>query len=270
MIPYTDTHCHLYFDLFDEDYEQVLKRAWKAGLVWILNPGIDLPTNQISIDLAKETPGKISAAVGIHPNFGQPWTDEIMGGLREQVQQPGVVAVGEIGLDYYRQHTPHNQQRTMFAAQLELAAEFSLPVVIHNRDATDDLMRILSDWHVKLVQSGSLLADRPGVLHGFSADLETARRALEMNFYLGIGGPVTFRNAPERKAVTRDLPLDRILLETDAPFLAPHPHRGQRNEPAYIPLIAEEIARLHNLTPKEVAEATFENAQRLFKPDSKR
>lgn len=269
MIPYTDTHCHLYFDLFDEDRQQVIRRAWKAGLVWILNPGIDLPTNQASIDLAKAYPGRISAAVGVHPNFGEPWTDEIMDGLREQVVQLGVVAVGEIGLDYYRQHTPHDQQRIMLEAQLELAAEFSLPVVIHNRDATDDLMQILSDWHRGLVQVGNPLADGPGVLHGFSADLEIAQRALEMGFYLGIGGPVTFKNAPDRKAVTSNLPLDRILLETDAPFLAPHPHRGQRNEPAYIPLIAEEIARLHNITPKEVTEATFTNAKRLFKLDIK-
>jgi len=265
MIPYTDTHCHLYFDLFDEDREQVLERAWEAGLVWILNPGVDLPSNQASIDLAKAYPGKVSAAIGIHPNFGEPWTDEIICGLREQVMQPGVVAVGEIGLDYYRQHTPHEQQRVMFLAQLGLAAEFSLPVVIHNRDATEDLMKILSYWHHELVNSGNPLAERPGVLHGFSADLKTAQHAIDMNFYLGIGGPVTFRNAPARKALTSSLPLDRILLETDAPFLAPHPHRGRRNEPAYIPLIAEEIARLHNLTPKKVAEATFENAQGLFK-----
>ncbi len=268
MVPYTDTHCHLYFNRFDQDREQVLQRALKAGLVWILNPGIDLPTNQASIELAAAHPVKMSAAVGIHPNFGEPWTADIMDTLREQAQQPGVVAIGEIGLDYYRQHTPFDQQHIMFNAQLELAAELGLPVVIHNRDSTNDLMKLLSDWHRGLVHTGNPLAERPGVLHSFSADLETAHQALEMNFYIGIGGPVTFKNAPDRKAVTKDLPLDHILLETDAPFLAPHPHRGQRNEPAYIPLIAEEVARLHNLSPTEVAEATFVNANRLFNVNS--
>lgn len=264
MIPYTDTHCHLYFSRFDEDRELVLKRAWNAGLVWMLNPGIDLYSNQASIDLANSNPGKIGAAVGIHPNFGESWTVEILESLRGQVQQPGVVAVGEIGLDYYRQNTPYNQQRIMFKAQLELAGEIGLPVIIHIRNSAQDVIQVLSDWHQSLIQNDNPLAKKPGVLHGFSEDTETARQALGMGFYIGIGGPVTFKNAPDRKAITKDLPLDRILLETDSPFLAPHPHRGQRNEPAFIPLIAEEIARLHNLTPKAVAEATFANAQRLF------
>lgn len=267
MIPYTDTHCHLDFDRFDNDRQKVLNRAWKAGLVWILNPGIDTATSQAAINLAKTYPDRVSAAVGVHPNFGEPWTESLLSTLRKQAQQPGVVAIGEIGLDYYRQHTPFPQQRIMFKAQLALAAELGLPVIIHNRDSTEDLMRILKTWQQELADSGHPLAERPGVLHSYSADYDTAREAIDINFYIGISGPVTFNNAPDRKSIVRNLPMDRLLLETDAPFLTPHPHRGKRNEPAYIPLIAEEIARLQNTSPKAVAEVTSANARKLFNVD---
>ena len=264
MIPYTDTHCHLDFERFDEDREQVLKRAWKAGLVKIINPAVDLPTGQAAIALAKQYPGKVYAAIGIHPNIGEPWTANILPTLRDQAVQSGVVAIGEIGLDYYRQHTPYDQQRMMLKEQLKLAEELKLPVIIHDREASHDLMKTLTEWHAGLVRNGNPLKDRPGVLHSFSADLETGLAAIDLNFCLGITGPVTFTNAVERKAIVRNLPLDHLLLETDSPYLTPHPHRGQRNEPAYIPLIAEEIARLHNTSPKEVADITYANATRLF------
>lgn len=264
MIPYTDTHCHLDFERFDKDRDQVLKRAWKAGLVWILNPGIDLPTNQAAIELARAYPDRISAAVGIHPNFGQPWHADILSTLREQALQQGVVAIGEIGLDFYRQHTPFDQQRKMFAAQLSLAEELSLPVVLHNRDAAQDLIGMLRDWHQELRASNHPLAERPGVMHSFSADHQTALAVLEMKFLIGVSGPVTFTNAAEHKTIIRNLPLESLLLETDAPYLTPHPQRGKRNEPSNIPLIAEEIARLHNISPKQVAEVTYTNACRLF------
>lgn len=270
MIPYTDTHCHLDFDRFEEDRAQVLDRAWKAGLVWILNPGIDLHTNQAAIDLANAHPGKISAAVGIHPNFGKPWRADILPTLREQAQQKGVVAIGEIGLDYYRQHTPFKQQRKMFVDQLTLAEELALPVVLHNRDADHDLLLILKDWVKGLHQSSHPLAKQPGVFHSFSSDLPTAMTALEMNFLIGVSGPITFKNATETKAIICSLPLESLLLETDAPYLTPHPHRGKRNEPAYIPLIAEEIARLHDTTPQLVAEITYANSVRLFNPTSRK
>lgn len=261
----TDTHCHLDFQRFDQDREAVISRAWKAGLVWILIPGIDLPTNQAAIELANKYPQKISAAVGIHPNHGQPWTADIMYTLREQAEKPSVVAIGEIGLDYYREHTPKEQQQQMLEEQLALAADLNLPVILHNRDSTDDLLAILRDWHDGLEKANNPLAQNPGVLHSYDADLDSALDAIKMNFYIGIGGPVTFKNAPDRKRVTQELPLDHLLLETDAPFLAPHPHRGKRNEPAYIPLIAEEIARLHKISLEEVGRQTTENAKVLFK-----
>ena len=264
MISYTDTHCHLDFERFDQDRESVLNRAWEAGLVWILNPGIDLETNLAAIALAKAHPGKINAAVGIHPNFGRPWTADILSTLREQAQQPGVVAIGEIGLDYYRQHTSQDQQKEMFIAQLRLAAELNLPVIIHNRDSTKDLLAILKVWHRELVKTRNSLSNHPGVLHSYTGDLESAHAAISMNFFIGIGGPVTFKNATKRKSITQMLPLDHLVLETDAPFLTPHPHRGKRNEPAYIPLIAKEIAKLHKTSSQQIAETTYTNAKKLF------
>ena len=266
MIPFTDTHCHIDFDRFNNDRPQVIKRAWNAGLVFILNPGIDLETSQAAIDISKQYPGKIFAAVGVHPNYGKAWTKALKDKLHEVAEAPEVLAIGEIGLDYYRQHTPHEQQRRMLQDQLALAEELKIPVVIHNRQSTDDLLAILESWQKGLEQTDNPLASRPGVLHSYSDDLESALRAIDMNFCIGISGPVTFANAPDRKAVTRALPLDHLLLETDAPFLAPHPHRGKRNEPSYIPLIAEEIAKLKNVSPKEVAETTYHNAIKLFQP----
>jgi len=268
MIPYTDTHCHLDFPSYDEDREQVLQRAWKAGLQWIINPGIDLQTSQAAITLANTFPDKISAAVGIHPNVGKPWSAANLSALLEQAQQPGVVAIGEIGLDYYRQHTPVDQQQTMFREQLALAADLNLPIIIHNREATHDLMLLLREWTEGLVETGNPLMQHPGVLHSFSADFKTAQAAIEMNFMIGISGPVTFKNASDLQAIVRQIPLNHLLLETDAPFLTPHPHRGKRNEPAYIPLIAEAIARLHQCSLGQVAEITYQNACQLFRPSN--
>ncbi len=265
MLPFTDTHCHLDFKQFAEDRDRVLQNAWNAGIEWILNPGIDLHTNQAAIDLSANHPGKIYAAAGIHPNYGKDWTTDTHKSLKAQASSPQVVAVGEIGLDYYRQHTPFKQQRKMFKEQLSLASELSIPVIIHNRDATEDLINILTEWHQDLVRNNHPLAKRPGVLHSYSADIKTAQKVIGLNFYIGISGPVTFKNAEDRKTITRQIPLDHLLLETDAPYLTPHPHRGKRNEPANIPLIAEEIARLLNTSVKEVAEATYNNACRLFK-----
>ena len=264
MTAFTDTHCHLDFERFDEDRDEVIARAWEAGLVKILNPGIDLETGLEAIRLSEAYPDRIYAAVGVHPNYGQDWTDETLPALREQTRNTSVVAIGEIGLDYYREYTPHAVQREIFRQQLNLAAEVDLPVIIHNRDSSEDLMQILEDWVKALQSDGHPLAKRPGVLHSYSDDLETASRGIALGFYLGIGGPVTFKNAHDRKEVVREIPLDRILLETDAPYLTPHPHRGRRNEPAYIPLIAAEIARLKEISPEEVAAITTANANNLF------
>lgn len=265
-----DTHCHLNFERFDSDREEVLDRARQAGVGRILNPAVDIPTSREVIRFATAYPD-VFAAVGVHPNDAAVWTDDTINVLRRLAEAPGVVAIGEIGLDYYWDRTPHELQQNVFRRQLELAAEMDLPVIIHtrNKDETDrqaiaDVLDILGTWQLELVRSGSLLADRPGVLHSFSGNLEEAQRAREYNFYLGITGPVTFRKADLLREVVRETPLESLLIETDAPFLTPHPYRGKRNEPAYVQYVAGEISALHNQPLEKVADLTTINAGRLF------
>ena len=261
-----DSHAHL--SMFEADeVADVLERAADRGVIGVLAPATGRDDLEPTLALAERYRERVVAAVGVHPHEADSLDASLKRLISDGSGRPGVVAVGEIGLDYYRQHTPFDQQRMMFREQLKLAEELNLPVIIHNRDASHDLMAILTEWHAGLARTEHPLKDRPGVLHSFSADLETGQAAIAMNFCLGITGPVTFTNAPDRKAIVRNLPLDHLLLETDSPYLTPHPHRGKRNEPVYIPLIAEEIARLHNTSPKEVAEITYANARRLFKFD---
>lgn len=265
-----DTHCHLDFRQFDEDREDVLKRAGQAGVVRILNPGIDLESSRAAIELAEAHP-EVFAAVGVHPNEALIWEDGTLQVLRELAKRSKVVAIGEIGLDYYRDRAPQEKQQQIFRKQLELAAETGLPVVIHTRDAdgqergaTADVLDMLSEWKTELSKTNPALAERPGVLHSFSSDETAAQRAIDLNFRIGITGPVTFRNAPGLQRVVSSLPIDHLLVETDAPYLTPHPYRGQRNEPAYVRLVIEKIAQIHNLPFDRVANATSDSAERLF------
>jgi len=183
-----------------------------------------------------------------------------------------VVAIGEIGLDYYWDSAPHEKQRTALREQLVLAADAGLPVILHMREARDaphgncagDMLKILEEWLTGLKQKKNPLSERPGVLHSFSGTLETAQAAMNLGFYLGVSGPITYKNSLLRQELVAALPLDRILIETDAPFQAPHPHRGKRNEPAYIRLIADKIALVRFCTTELVGVTTSRNAQRLF------
>lgn len=264
MSALADTHCHLYFELFNNDLEQVLERAAGAGVDRILVPGIDIATSQEAVRLAERYP-QIFAAVGVHPNEAKSWDAQaldILGGL---CAHPKVVAVGEIGLDYYRDYAPQALQRQVFWRQLELAAGQDLPVVIHNRQAAQDVLQILSDWRGRLLQAGLALAGRPGVLHSFSEDAAVAQQATAISFEIGITGPVTFRNAPDLRQTVSQLPAEHILIETDAPYLTPHPYRGERNEPAYVRYVAEKIAEIRGLPPETVATQTSSNAARLFR-----
>jgi TatD DNase family protein len=258
-----DTHCHLDFNVYDTDRELVLSRARQAGLKRILNPGIDLPSSAAAVRLAGSD-SDVFAAVGIHPNESLSFQPGMISDLRELASGEKVVAIGEIGLDYYREWAPHDKQRQAFLAQLELAAEFELPVIIHNRQASDDLINILTDWQVGLRSSGSKLAECPGTLHSFSGVLETALKVIDHHFMIGITGPITFRNARDLQQVVVELPIESLLTETDAPFLTPHPHRGQRNEPAYVRLVAEQIASLKQIPYADFAQQAWENAGRLF------
>jgi TatD DNase family protein len=264
MNGFVDTHCHLDFSDYTTDRVDVVSRAITANIEFIINPGIDLKSSKIAIDLAEEYPGFVYAAIGFHPNYGSLWNDTSFQDLKSLSKNKSVVAMGEIGLDFYREHTEHELQKEILREQLRLARELELPVLIHNRDSDKDLIPIISEWYDSLPQ-GSILRSHPGILHSFSSTIETAKLAMDMNFLLGITGPVTFKNATDRKQLVSQLPLKSLLLETDAPFLTPHPHRGSRNEPAYIPLIAAEIARLHGKTSLEVGRITTLNAKLLFR-----
>lgn len=262
-----DSHCHLNFDSFDKDRAAVLERAQQAGVGRVLNPGIDLASSQAAVALAQQYPG-LYAAVGVHPNDALSWDDETLPALDALSRQPKVVAIGEIGLDYYWEQTPPDVQRRVFGQQLQLAAQVGLPVVVHvrNKDAADrramhDALEILAHWQRSLPPA---LAGRPGVLHAFSDGLPAARQAVALNFCAGITGPVTFKKAEVLREVAAQLPLENLLVETDAPFLTPHPHRGQRNEPGYVRYVAEKIAQIRAVDLDHVAQITSVNAKRLF------
>ena len=255
-----DTHCHLNFDSYDSDRDQVLARATAAGVTRVINPGVDAESSRAALDLAARY-ANIFAAVGMHPNDTAKFSDDDLVWIEELARQPKVVAIGEIGLDYHWDDSPKEMQFKAFEAQLTLASRLELPVIIHNRDASDDVMAILETWTRDLPPA---LRERPGVLHSFSAPSAIADRALAAGFYLGFTGPITFKNADDLRRIATQVPLDRILTETDAPFLTPTPHRGKRNEPAYIPLIVERLASLKTLSVEQLAAATVTNAERLF------
>jgi TatD DNase family protein len=262
-ISLVDSHCHLNFDDFDQDRSQVIERARKAGIKRILIPAVDLETSKSAIQCSEIYP-EVYAAVGVHPNSGVTWGASVLDEIKRLAAVEKIVALGEIGLDYYRQSTPRVLQREMFSSQLKLAAELGLPVIIHNRDATDDIVELLSDWHQALVSSGSPLAQRPGILHSFSASVEVARTMAKINFKLGIAGPITYKNSQLLHSVVISMPLEQLLLETDAPFLTPNPFRGKRNEPANVRIIAEKIAELKQVSEETVARITTETANQLL------
>lgn len=260
-----DSHCHLDVEQFDSDREAVVARARAAQVKLVVNPGIDLHHCRQALALAERYPD-VYAAVGIHPNSSADFSEQTLAELRTLAQHPKVVAIGEIGLDYYWQKVEPAQQAYAFRQQLALAAEVGLPVIIHNRDATADTAAILTEWASADTTRHSPLAMRPfwGVLHAFGGDLALAEQAWSWNFILGLGGPITFRNAQRLQEVVAQLPLERLMLETDAPYLTPHPHRGQRNEPAYVALVCDQLARLHGLSPAAVAQVTSAVACRFF------
>lgn len=265
-----DSHCHLNFMSFDPDRDQVVQRARENGVAGILNPGIDLITSQEAIEFSEKYPG-VYAAVGVHPNEATKWDDHTKEALVELSKEAKVIAIGEIGLDYYRQRASIELQKMIFQEQLQIARAVEMPVIIHtrNRDSGDltamrDVLDILEAWCNGLHVHQTALAERPGVLHSFSGDLNLAQRAIDMGFMIGFTGAVTFTNAKELQDLVAKIPVENILIETDAPFLAPHPYRGSRNEPAQVRLVADKIADIHNLDPEIVAKNTASNTERLF------
>ena len=225
-----------------------------TGVSYIVNIGADLRSSRYSVKLAREYPF-IFATVGIHPHDAIGLDANVLAELEKLAGEEKVVAIGEIGLDYYYDHSPRDIQRAAFIDQLVLAKKLNLPIVVHSREAEEDTMNILKEHYAG---AGT------GILHCFSGSLAMAREALDLGFYLAFGGVVTFKNAGGLLEVLREIPLDRILLETDCPYLTPVPHRGKRNEPAYLPYVAEKIAEIKGVAIEELAEITTANAIRVY------
>jgi TatD DNase family protein len=258
-----DTHCHLNFKDFDQDRDQVVEMARENGITTIVTPAIDLDTCQTAIDCAAKYPA-VYAAVGVHPNDAHSWTPGTLSSLRSLAGTQKVVAIGEIGLDHYREASPWDLQEEIFTQQLNLAAECCLPVIIHNRNAQEDMIRILKEWHKGLHAAGSRLSTMPGVLHAFSGNIEFAQEMVALGFVLGIAGPVTFHNSSALQEIVRLIPTERLLTETDAPYLSPQPYRGKRNEPANVRIVAEKIAELTGVPLEKIARITTSTAGKLY------
>ncbi|PLR75346.1 hydrolase TatD [Bacillus sp. V3-13] len=249
-----DTHAHLNAEQFNEDLPDVINRALEAGVTNIVVVGFDRPTITRAIELA-EAYEFIYASVGWHPVDAIDMTDKDLQWLEQLAEHPKVVALGEMGLDYHWDKSPKDIQKDVFRKQIRLAKKVKLPIVIHNRDATADTVQILKE-------EGA--GEIGGIMHSFSGSVEIAKQCLDMNFYISLGGPVTFKNAKTPKEVAAAVPLDRLLIETDCPYLTPHPFRGKRNEPGYVKLVAEQIAEIKGLSLQEFAEAATANAKKLF------
>ncbi len=233
----TDTHCHLNLPEYSGDLEAVLARARAAGVSHIVVPGVDLETSRIAVELASKN-GDVHAAVGIHPHYASGWDPQDIRELRDLAQSAQVLAIGEIGLDFYRDHAPRQEQREVFQAQLELALELCLPVIVHQRESMAEILDTLLQYDGETPPD---LQGRRGVLHAFSGDAEFASIAVEKGFYLGVAGPITYRKADALRATIGDTPLERLLTETDSPYLSPEPVRGRRNEPANVRHIVDQL-----------------------------
>lgn len=252
---YIDTHVHLNADQYENDVEEVIARAQDAGVTKMVVVGFDRKTINRAMELTEQYPF-IYAVVGWHPVDAIDCTEEDLKWIESLAAHPKVVGIGETGLDYHWEKSPKDIQQEIFRKQIQLAKKVNLPIIIHNRNATADVVRILREEDA--AQTG-------GIMHCFGGSVETAQECIAMNFMISLGGPVTFKNARMPKEVAREISLDHLLIETDAPYLSPHPYRGKRNEPSYVTLVAEEIANLKEITVEEVAKATTENALKVFK-----
>lgn len=250
-----DTHCHIDGAEYDRDRDEMIARAGRAGVRLLVNMGDSLESSRRSVELAARYEN-VYTGVGVHPEEAFPFTQADDDRLAAWAGEIGVVAIGEIGLDYYweKDQDRRQLQRDIFIRQLALARDLNLPVCIHDREAHGDLLKILQT-------EGK---GNRGVVHCFSGSLEMARELLKLGWYLGVDGPVTYKNAKKGLEVVRGIPLDRLLLETDSPYLTPHPYRGRRNEPGLVRLVAEKIAELREIPLAELAAQTTRNAREIY------
>jgi TatD DNase family protein len=262
--PLVDTHAHLDFSQFDKDRDQVISRAADEGITRIVTVGFDLDSSRQTVALTSSY-GNLWACVGIHPHEASRATSEVLNSLRNLSKHHKVVAIGETGLDYYRDRSPRDVQRRVFRKELDLAAEVGKPVVIHDRAAHEDIIHIIRTWAEDIASSNGKLQPPLGVVHCYSGDLIMANELFDLGFYISIAGPVTYPKATHLQELVSRLPLDRLLIETDCPFLSPHPHRGKRNEPANVKLIAQKISEIRNMPLEKISQMTTDNARRLFR-----
>ena len=249
-----DTHAHLDDERYDDDRDEVIIRAEEKGIKFILNVGFDMASSKRALSLANRY-DFIYAAVGIHPHDASEAKETTLSQLKELAQQDKVVALGEMGLDYYRNLSPKDIQQQAFRDQIRLAKELQKPIIVHDREAHGDILQILKEEGAQEVG---------GILHCFSGSWEMAKECMALNFYISIAGPVTFNNAKKLQGVAEKMPLDKLLIETDAPYLTPEPFRGKRNESAHVYYVAEKIAELKGINIKELGQATTANARKLF------
>jgi len=249
---------------FENDLDKVIRYAFQAGVRTILVPGIDLETSESSIRLSDHYPGTIFAAVGIHPNHSNGVADLVLDSIEILARHSNVVAIGEIGLDFFRDKTSPDDQIHVFKKMLGISKETGKPVCIHNRHADESIIEILDPWYSDLVEINSSLAEKPGVFHSYGGSEAIKDWALTHNFFLGISGPATFTNSRDLQTAIQHTDLDHLLVETDSPYLSPHPHRGKRNEPANVLFVCEKIAEIKQKHLEEVISRTSENADFLF------
>ena len=251
-----DTHAHLTNERFKEDIEAVIQKAKDSTVEFIITSGADLESSRQAVELAEKYDG-VFASVGVHPQDVQGFDDSTIEELKKLCQSSSkVLAIGEIGLEYLDGCPDKELQKQAFVQQLKLANELELPIVIHTREAIGDTMEIL--------RKNKNFLTKGGTLHCFSESLEVAKEAIKLGFYISVGGVSTFTNAKRLQEVIKEIPLENIILETDCPYLAPTPFRGQRNDPSFIPIIAENLAQLKGISVEDVANITTANARRLF------
>ncbi|MDI9569320.1 MAG: TatD family hydrolase [Pseudomonadota bacterium] len=250
---FIDSHAHLEMREFDRDREEVILRAAAAGVDYIVTVGTTLRDCRKAVEIARRHPA-VYAAVGIHPHDAKEIGPNTYDALKTLAGDDAVVAYGEIGLDFFRNLTPPDIQRRRFAEQLEVATDLGLPVIVHDREAHEETVATLKAWRGKT----------GGVIHCFSGDAAMAMTCIELGFYISIAGPVTYAGSERLWEVVRQAPLERLLIETDAPYLTPHPRRGRRNEPAYVALTAQKVAELKGVSREEAARETSRNARNLF------
>lgn len=250
-----DSHAHLDDKRFNPDRDILIKSLKENGVDLVLNIGADIKTSRASLDLAKKY-DNIYAVVGVHPHSAKDLEGSDLSELRKMAKEDKVVAIGEIGLDFYYDNSPRDIQRKWFIRQVELAQELDMPIVIHSREASQETFDILKE--------ASLKKPLRGILHSYSGSYEMAMEYIKLGFYIAIGGPVTFKNARVPKEVAKKIPLDKLLIETDSPYLTPEPYRGKRNEPMYVKYVAKTIGELRNTSYEEIARATSENLLSLL------